>query len=688
MSSAQTPPAPRHLYRPDIDGLRTIAVVPVIVFHADLHLGGRSLLPGGFLGVDVFFVISGFLISGMIIAQLSAGRFQLSEFYRRRAMRLLPAVCTVILTSLPLAWLLYQPSDFSHFITSALAALLFVSNVWFAQGSDYFAETTEHMPLLHTWSLSVEEQFYLVFPLLLIGLWRWSWNRNWIAWLVVGLGALSFLSYLILQTRAPNWVFYLSVTRGWELLVGVLIALKGASLSGAIRQSPWLAAGGLGLIMAAMIFASDNGAAQMIGRIAAVVGTGLLLITGSASHAAGAVLRHPAMVGIGKVSYSLYLWHWPGLAFLVYVQLNGSEMAVGIVLAVSLACALASYRWIETPLRYHHSLGPVLVMVGATLAIVGSVWLWAVSSTGQVGRDWVTPPQTDLFGQVTPPRGNINPPGAAVHVINVGDSHSGALGPALSAMGQDQGFAVTHLQSSGVLPVRGMSFLTDGQALDAYRQAVGDHLLDLIDSTIAAALADAQTPLVMLSARWPYYLSGVLPTHPQTGLQEAGGSHLPSLDGVMQATAPQISAALDATISAWRAQGAQVVLVYPMPEQIYHPARLEFAATHVQGVTQVDLRDWPFGLPNTVPHGWYLDRTAQTYEMLDQVGALHNVAPLYPDAFLCPAGHEGTEPRQCSHKIDSVVMYRDDDHLSAHGAALVLQGGLLPLLVQAGHSPR
>ncbi len=679
---------PNHSYRDDIDGLRAIAVVPVILFHADITLWQTTVFPGGFLGVDVFFVISGYLISGMILAQLSKDRFRLTEFYRRRIKRLFPAACSVILTCLPLSWLLFQPEDFTHFITSALAALAFVSNIWFATGSEYFADTTEHMPLLHTWSLSVEEQFYFVFPIFLMALWRWTWGPRWVFRLVIGATVLSLVSYVMLQTRAPNWAFYLSITRGWELLVGVAVAVKGNSLSPVLRQSPWLAVAGLGLLLIAMIFSSDIGAAQMIGRLAAVLGTACLLVSGAGSHGVGTLLRKRSMVGIGRVSYSLYLWHWPGLAYLSYLQLDSSVLTVILVLGISLGLALASYRWIETPLRYHSSVRPALVLCAVTVAMVGAMWIWAASSEGRLGRDMAIAPVIYPDGVSEWPSGNVTVPDASFHVINVGDSHSGALIPALSAWGQAQGVSVTHLQSSGVLPVQGMSFITDGHALAAYQRSVTEYLLGLIDGAITSALERGETPFLLLSARWPYYLSGQLPVHPQTGAQEPGGSHVPSLDGQTQASGPMITAALEQTLSHWQELGAQVIIAYPVPEQIYHPGRLSFAGVVLKEFVGLDSAAWPFGLPTALPYKSYSDRSAEARAMLDGLQTKSLLGRLYPGRVVCPVPDIPAAVRSCPHKIDGMLLYRDDDHLSAFGAWLVVQQGLLPLLLQAGHSPR
>jgi len=211
-------PGYRPGYRPEIDGLRAVAVVPVILFHA-----GFAAFSGGFVGVDVFFVISGFLITRILIADLGAGRFSLLDFYDRRARRILPALVFVILAILPLAWLWMTPDEALSFGRSIVAVTLFVSNVLFWREMDYFSPAAEEQPLLHTWSLAVEEQFYLLFPLVLLVAWRLG--RRGPAGLVVA-GALASLVLSEWGWRTyPDAAFYLAPTRAWELLAGAAVAL-------------------------------------------------------------------------------------------------------------------------------------------------------------------------------------------------------------------------------------------------------------------------------------------------------------------------------------------------------------------------------------------------------------------------------------------------------------------------------
>lgn len=207
-------------YRADIDGLRAIAVLPVVLYHA-----GVPGITGGFLGVDVFFVISGFLITSIVATEISENRFSLLSFYERRARRILPAFTVVVLSTFAVGWFILLPTEFENLGKSALAAALFLSNAHFTLKLDYFAPAAEFAPLLHTWSLGVEEQFYLVYPPMLALLFAWRGLRAAL-WLVVGLSGLSLVAAVALLPVKPDWVFYLIFFRAWELGVGATLALS------------------------------------------------------------------------------------------------------------------------------------------------------------------------------------------------------------------------------------------------------------------------------------------------------------------------------------------------------------------------------------------------------------------------------------------------------------------------------
>lgn len=335
-------------YRPEIDGLRAIAVIPVILFHA-----GFPLFSGGFVGVDIFFVISGYLITTIILADLETGQFSLLKFYERRARRILPALFLVMATCLPFAWLWLMPSDAKEFSKSVMAVLVFASNIFFWRQSNYFDAGTELKPLLHTWSLGVEEQFYVLFPIFLMVAWRFGRKR-----IVVFLAIVALLSLVLAEfaiSRKPDATFFLLPTRGWELAMGALIAfyLQGkerGQFPPALNQI--LSLVGLGLIASGVLAFSKETVFPGFSALIPTVGAGLIIVFALPETLVGRLLGSRVLVGVGLVSYSAYLWHQPLLSFARHrslLELDDSVIAGIIVLTFGLA--YVTWRYVETPFR-------------------------------------------------------------------------------------------------------------------------------------------------------------------------------------------------------------------------------------------------------------------------------------------------------------------------------------------------
>lgn len=358
-------------YRPEIDGLRALAVLPVILFHA-----GSSFFSGGFVGVDIFFVISGYLITGIIIADIDKGAFSIMRFYERRARRILPALLLVVIACMPFAWLWMLPSQFSEFSKSVVSVVFFASNVFFWKQAGYFAPASEEAPLLHTWSLSVEEQFYIVFPILLLLLARMVQRRN----MVLVIGILSILSLALAEwgwRNAPTANFYLIPFRAWELGIGALCQMVPI-----VRReySGVLAAGGLAAVIFSIFAYSDTTPFPSAYAVIPVLGTGLLLRYASQVTVVGRLLASKVLVGIGLVSYSAYLWHHPLFAF-ARIRSDTGHPPLGLMLVLafaSLILAFLSWKFVETPARRNQLFNRKQVLWGASgslvaLSIIGSL---------------------------------------------------------------------------------------------------------------------------------------------------------------------------------------------------------------------------------------------------------------------------------------------------------------------------
>ncbi len=342
---------PTQEYRPDVDGLRAVAVLSIVLFHMN-----KTLVPGGFVGVDIFFVISGFLISLNILRDLEQGRFSLVDFYRRRVKRIAPAMLVVVTVTLVAAQLLLRPVDAERSAEAALWSVFSLANVyfWLHLDTTYFAAATSERPLLHLWSLGVEEQFYILWPLLLLLLYRRPRTRSF--FFAAGLVALgSFLLGEYLFERSPSFVYYMLPARAGELLVGALVAL--AVLRGAKQRVPAavvapMAVIGLLLLVASMTWLSAERVFPGLRAVPPTLGTAFLILAGHCGSSwPSRLLGLRPLVWLGLISYSVYLWHWPLLAFLRYGRAEIDVLTGSVVFAVTVLLAWITYHYVERPAR-------------------------------------------------------------------------------------------------------------------------------------------------------------------------------------------------------------------------------------------------------------------------------------------------------------------------------------------------
>jgi peptidoglycan/LPS O-acetylase OafA/YrhL len=337
-------------YRADIDGLRAVAVLAVMLFHARL-----GVVPGGYVGVDIFFVISGFLISSIIVDGLKQSTFSMAQFYDRRVRRIFPALFTVMAACMAAGWIYLTPADYKNFAISVTSTAVFLSNVSFNRKAGYFAPAASTQPLLHTWSLGVEEQFYAIVPFVLILLYRHAWRTR--APIILGAALLS-LGYAAYGVD-HEWTsaFYLLPSRAWELLTGMAIA---AGIVPAIKWRPAREAAGLtglAMIAAACLLYTSETHFPGLAALLPCVGTALLIHSGNGNSAlpptaVSRLLSLPALVFTGKISYSLYLWHWPLLAFAEYnwPEAFNTPLRLGLI-ALAVVLSVLTWRFVEQPAR-------------------------------------------------------------------------------------------------------------------------------------------------------------------------------------------------------------------------------------------------------------------------------------------------------------------------------------------------
>lgn len=506
-------------YRRDIDGLRTIAVGVVILFHFNV-----PYITGGYVGVDVFFVISGFLISKILLDEIDGGTYSILRFYERRARRILPALFLVLLATTIWAALVMWPADFQRYGQSGVATLLFLANVFFWKNSGYFQGEAEREPLLHMWSLAVEEQFYIVFPIFLFLVYGKLGRKAFVASfyaLFIGSLALS----IVATKQMPTFSFYMPVTRAWELMLGTLLARQDILLPVLARfQRPVIreiaGALGLGLIAWASFALTSDSTFPGEGALAPVIGAGLLIWSGAPNQdcAPGHIpwtarlLSVGPMVATGLISYSLYLWHWP-VKVLSELTFGGWQHAWwGIALLILICGALAwlSWRFVEAPFRKPKLFSQMQIFkqsgVGAMVAlgIFGAVMLAPGAltridlSSDQLSmlryedyREQVTFPKADCFlGRKSSPEKRC--PDLIGGTVLWGDSYAEHLSPGLISVGQGAFAQVTNGGCPPFLYLDG-----DGRTTcQAYSRKAMNWIRDLAPER------------VIISARWNLYNTG------------------------------------------------------------------------------------------------------------------------------------------------------------------------------------
>lgn len=351
------------IYRKEIDGLRSVAVLPVIFFHA-----GISVFSGGFLGVDVFFVISGYLITGIILSGLEKGEFSLLTFYERRARRILPALSLIVLACIPMAWLFMLPDPLENFGQSVVATMLSLNNVLLTMTSGYWDLASEFKPLIHTWSLAVEEQFYIFFPLLLMFLYPLSKHRTVGAvWVIV---ITSFVASIFLVQDYPTSTFYLLHTRAWELGFGALGAFWEHKRR--VEANNTLSGLGFFMIVVSIFLFSEDTQHPSYFTLIPVLGTLLVLLFAKEGTLVAQLLSVKVFVGIGLISYSLYLWHQPLFSFARILSFE--EPSTGLFLwlvVVAFALSYLTWRFVEQPFRRKSVVTtPNLVIICATTTVL------------------------------------------------------------------------------------------------------------------------------------------------------------------------------------------------------------------------------------------------------------------------------------------------------------------------------
>ena len=483
-------------YRPEIDGLRAVSVIGVVLFHLELGF------PGGFVGVDVFFVISGYLITGILLRQLREDRFSLVDFWARRVRRIAPAAIAMVVGTLLIGGFLQTPERYASLARSAMAHLVMASNCYFTRDQGYFAEKSDFEPLLHTWSLSVEEQFYLIFPLIVFFVWKRAPQR---LTLVFTSAALISFGWSWIEVAGDSMAaFFLLPARGWELLAGALLATLPHKTMRSLRDEAWAGVGFV-LVLAPMFFFDRQTAFPGPAALPPVLGAVLLIWTGGGTKI-GKLLGWRALVKVGLISYSLYLWHWPFVVFAREMVLELTLTWKISLLAASLLAGYFSWRWVEMPFRS----GLLLATRRRALAsgITSAVALFAIalsikSSGGFPSR---LPAELRLIisdiawngAEYTSAKSEAIPIGfqddGPVDFVLWGDSHGASASPAVNAVALDFKLKGHAYLNNGTPPVTGLWFADMSEASATEMVALNERVL--------AEIINLKPKAVFLVGRW------------------------------------------------------------------------------------------------------------------------------------------------------------------------------------------
>lgn len=640
-------------YRTEIDGLRAVAVAAVVLYHA-----GIKALPGGFVGVDIFFVISGYLISGIIFNDLEQARFSLARFYERRIRRIQPALIAMVLVVMVGYAAIYVPIDYKSLAQSVGATATFSSNIYFFVKSGYFDPASETKPLLHTWSLAVEEQYYLLFPLLVALLWKYGRRR-----INLVLGALTVLSFAlsVWQARvAPNAAFYLPFDRFWELLIGALLAHGAAAPVRKGWPAEGLSALGLLLIIAALVLLSPGMVFPGETALLPCVGAALVLHAGRDSRCAAAVLGNPLMVFIGKISYSIYLWHWPlyvAIRYLSFRALTPAETA--LYLAACVLAGWASWRFVEQPFRHHTDrsmtrrslFGATAVMTAAGVAFavmvqlgVGLPWRFDASAQAFAAAAFDTNPDRSRCDRLPVERirnGQVCEIGARLAgkptFVLIGDSFGDAIAPGVDEAARKLGKKGLVITNSGCFPLLGI------------RQVGHDECTAPTRAAIEYVLTQPDISLVLVVGRWTSALLGN-----RYGQTAADGWFIEDDQSTSVGYAENAAVferGLLRTVQALKDK--QVNILAYIPEQRYDiPRALALNSA--------------YDLPQVValPLSEHEQRQRQLRAVLTRLQSESKFFVTDVGATLCDAS-------KCAVQVNGASLYADDNHLSRRGALML-----------------
>jgi len=658
------------IYRSEIDGLRAIAVGGVILYHAKLNISGYDFFQGGFIGVDIFFVISGYLITSIILKELLiTGTFSFTNFYQRRIRRILPALLLVMMTSISFAWLYLLPGSLIDFSKSILYSIGFSSNFYFHySGQDYGDTTGLLKPFLHTWSLSIEEQFYIIFPIILFFTFRYFKNyiiHLFIFGFIISLGLADWSS-----KNLPSFAFYYLPTRAWELLVGSILAYvevnKGQRSNSKILNliSPII---GLTLIVYSFLFFNDNTFHPSIYTLFPVTGVCLIIWFSNKGEIVSKILSTRFFIWVGLISYSLYLWHYPIFAFsriTEFTEGNIYKKILLLIIVLSLSCI--SYYLVERPFRNkRYNFRIILSTILISILVLVTLNVKFVLEDGyqkrvpKIFRDFEAKPWNILrnsdgkecFDNFEVCSFNTL---SNQKIYLVGDSHMASLMQDLKSKVVNKGYQFITSVNGGCI------YFPEFDRIKLKSEKINKYCNNKYFKRLREILINEKDSIIIFGGRFPLYFSNRYFDNYEGGLEQKNmvwaDKFVPvgNYDSIQNSFKIEVSKILE---------NNKVILIYPIPEVGWEPKRKIFN----QWISRANKLNRKFMIdPITTSYQAYKDRNKISFELFDSIKS-KNLFRVYPHKLFCDLDMKN----RCIIHDDENIFYSDSNHPSVSGSKMI-----------------
>ena len=663
-------------YRPEIDGLRAIAVISVIFYHANVVIFDEKLFKGGFIGVDIFFVISGYLITSLILRELNTTQsFSFMNFYERRVRRILPPLFFVMLLCFPFAWVHLGPANFIDFSKSILYSIGFSSNFYFwDMGHQYAAANSLLKPFLHTWSLSIEEQYYIIFPIFLFIIFRYL--RNYLLLFLI----VSFIFSLLLadwgSKNYPSATFYFLHSRAWELIVGSFLAFSEIyqhhKKNNLITQN-LLSFIGFFIILFSIIFGKTHFPHPSFYTLAPVLGVCLVILFSNKNTFIAKILSTKFFVGTGLISYSLYLWHYPIFAFARINELDPGNILNFLILIIPIIIlSILTYFFIEKPSRNREIKFKIIFSsIFFLLIIIITLNLLVINKDGFKKR---MPPLLQGINFNTPPwkllkndnneichnkkNGCVFNLSSKKKVFMIGDSHSAALMFNLKDRVVKRNYSFTTFTLDGCIYFKGFNMINKHTKI-IDKKCNNDYFLELDNK-----LKNQQNSIIILSGRLPLYLNNSRFDNQEGGVENGDWPYLYHSVGQFNSIQSSFRNSIH-TIS----KNNKIILIYPIPE-VGINIKDKILATSQKNVFLKENYNFDnFLEPKkifTTSYNTYTQRTKSSFDLLNSIKG-KNIYKIYPHKLFC----NNQIKNRCMTHDNEHIFYWDDDHTSLQGSKMI-----------------